>query len=220
MQRKVRVFTYLCGFIGIAIILLAALMAALTYKSPEGYSYSVLNHNISDLGKPYVSQLATFFNWGLRIGGLFLAGFMIGLSFYVQHPRVRIVALPGAVAAVGVIFIGVYPVSEFYYHRTAAEVFFVTGMITFAAFTVVILSTKQSQLAKWLAIPSFIATLAFIAFVLLPLYLYRVLGRAYILGPPGPGRPIFWLPSLLEWFVFLTVAAWVLIVSWYLYRHE
>jgi hypothetical protein len=41
-----------------------------------------------------------------------------------------------------------------------------------------------------------------------------------VLGPPGPNRPIFWLPSLLEWVVFLVVASWVLLISGYLYRQE
>lgn len=72
--------------------------------------------------------------------------------------------------------------------------------------TVMILVTKQQRFARWLALPSLVTTLAFAMFLLVPHYLYENPLQAYVLGPPGPARPIFWLPSLLEWLVFGAVA--------------
>lgn len=212
--------TYLCGFIGIAVILCATVVVALTFRGPQGYPYSVLNRNISDLGKPSVSELAPVFNWGLKIGGLFLMGFMVGLGLCVRHPGMRLIALSGVIAAVAIIFVGVYPVSHFYYHKAAAMTFFIGGSVTFALFTVTILVTDQHRFARWLALPSFATTFAFAIFLGLPQLLYENPLQAYVVGPPGPHRPIFWLPSLLEWLVFATVATWVLIFSVYLYRQE
>ena len=72
MQLTLPRLTYLCGFIGIAVIVCVTIVVALTFRGPQGYPYSVLNRNISDLGKPSVAELAPVFNWGLKIGGLFL----------------------------------------------------------------------------------------------------------------------------------------------------
>lgn len=83
-----------------------------------------------------------------------------------------------------------------------------------------ILVTKQQRFARWLALPSLVTTLAFAMFLLVPHYLYENPLQTYVLGPPGPARPIFWLPSLLEWLVFGAVALWVLLFSLYLYRQE
>lgn len=220
MQLNLPKLTYLCGFIGIAVILFATLAVALTFTGPQGYPYSVLNRNISDLGKPSVSALAPVFNWGLKIGGLFLIGFMAGLGLCVRNAGMRLIALSGVIAAVAIMFVGVYPVSHFYYHKVAAMTFFIGGSVTFALFTVTILITDQHRFARWLAIPSLAVTLAFALFLGLPQLLYENPLQAYVVGPPGSQRPIFWLPSLLEWLVFAAVAAWVLIFSVYLYRQE
>lgn len=220
MQRNLAKLTYQCGFTGIAIILIATLLAALTFQDTEGYPYSLLNRNISDLGKPMVSTLAWVFNGGLMIGGLFLVGFMVGLSLCVGNSGMRFVALTGVIATVAVIFVGIFPVTQFYYHRNAAMTFFIGGSLTFALFTLMILVTDQHRFARWLALPSLAATLAFALFLSLPLYLYENPLQAYVLGPPGPDRPIFWLPLLLEWLVFVTVALWVLLFSAYLYQQE
>lgn len=220
MQRNLAQVTYRCGFIGITIILLATIAAALTFQDPQGYPYSLLNRNISDLGKPAVSTFAWLFNGGLMLGGLFLVGFMVGLSLCAGNAVLRFVALTGVIATVAVIFVGLFPVTQFYYHRNAAMIFFIGGSLTFALFTLMILVTDQRHFARWLALPSFAATLAFALFLSLPLYLYENPLQAYVLGPPGPDRPIFWLPSLLEWLVFVSVALWVLLFSAYLYRQE
>jgi hypothetical membrane protein len=220
MQLDLRRFTYVCGFIGTAIILLAVLVAGLVFRGPKGYPYSLLNRNISDLGKPSVSELAALFNWGLSIGGLFLLLFMISLSLFVRDRGMYLVGLTGVVAAIGVIFVGVYPVTQFYYHKIAALTFFFSGAITFTLFTLTILLSNPERLSRWLVIPGFITILAFVLFLGLPQYLYKNPHRAYVLGPPGPNRPILWLPSLLEWVVFLMVAVWVLLISGYLYRQE
>jgi hypothetical membrane protein len=220
MRLDLRRFTYICGFTGTAVMLMATLTAALAFRGPRGYPYSILNRNISDLGKPTVSELAAVFNWGLSMGGLFLTLFMVGLTLFARSRRMYLVGLAGVVAAIGVIFVGVYPVTQFYYHTIAAFTFFLSGSVTFTFFTLTVLFNHPERLSRWLAIPGLIAMLAFALFLGLPQYLYENPHRAFVLGPPGPNRPIFWLPSLLEWVVFLVVASWVLLISGYLYRQE
>jgi hypothetical membrane protein len=215
-----RKLTYLSGFAGVAIILLTCWVAASGFRGPTGLPYSFLNRDISALGEPDLSALASLFNWGLRIGGACLVIFMLGLSRCVRHWGITLAVVCGIIAAIGVILVGVFPAPERAYHRAAASIVFFSGLATFVLFTATVLSAEQGKLARWLAIPSAIVTLAIGSFLVVPYYLYENPYVAFFVGPPGPDRPIVWLPSLLEWAAFFLVAAWVLIVSGYLYYQE
>lgn len=81
------------GLAGAAIVALCSLIAGLFYSGPDGESYSLLNHFISELGEVGISPLAWLFNLGLIAGGLFLIPFSLGLGL----------SLPGWLPKVGII---------------------------------------------------------------------------------------------------------------------
>ena len=64
--------TYLCGFLGKAILMLGSLITTVPYRGKEGEPYSILNHFISAIGEVGVSRLAPVFNASLIVGGLVL----------------------------------------------------------------------------------------------------------------------------------------------------
>lgn len=220
MHLDARRLTYLCGFIGVGIILITCLIAASTFRSPTGLPYSFLNRDISALGEPGFSERAYVFNWGLQIGGLFLIGFMIALRRYVAHPSFSIALFPGILAAIGVVLVGMFPAPERAYHRGAASIVFFSSLVTFTLLIAAFVWGAQDRLARWLVIPSGIVLLAISSFLIVPHYLYENPYVAFFVGPPGPDRPIVWLPSLLEWVAFSLVAMWVVTVSGYLYWQE
>jgi hypothetical membrane protein len=215
-----RKLTYRAGGAATAVIVLAALAAALAFSGPGGARYSILNHDISVLGEPDLSAWATPFNWGLRIGGTLLAGFMLGLGVYVGRRRFYLVTLAGLVAASGVTLVGIYSANYQHLHRLAAIIVFAGGLATVTGFTLFLLFVRQDKLARWLAIPSAAAMLAFAAFLFLPYTANTPPLLVFFAGPPGEVRPILWLPSLLEWLVLLVVLAWVLTLSLYLYVQD
>jgi hypothetical membrane protein len=216
----VRRLTYLCGFIGVGIIVITCLIAAGSFRSPTGLPYSFLNRDISALGEPDFSELAYVFNWGLQIGGLFLVGFMVGLRRYVDHPSFSIALVPGILAAAGVFLVGLFPAPERAYHRAAASIVFFSSLVTFALLIAAFIWAAQDKLDRRLVIPSGIVLVAISSFLIVPHYLYENPYVAFFVGPPGPDRPIVWLPSLLEWVAFFLVAVWVVVVSGYLYLQE
>lgn len=220
MRLPLRKLTYLSGFAGVAVILGVTMATAVAFTGPKGRGYSILNRNISALGEPAFSEWAVLFNWGLRMGGILLMGFMVGLGRYVRHWSMLPVTVAGIIMAGGVVLVGVYPASQPDGHRQAAMFVFLGGWSTFALFTAALWLAKPPRLALWLAVPSLLAMFTFAVFLLLPPFRFERSYRVLFLGPPGDERPFLWLPSLLEWSVFISVAAWVLTLSVYLVLQE
>jgi hypothetical protein len=212
--------TYLAGIIGVTVVLLTTMAAALAYSGPDGSAYSILNRKISTLGKPEYSAWSTLFNWGLMVGGVLWTGFIIGLCLFVQHKAIAPVALTGIVMAAGIVLVGLCPVTKPQCHKLAAQLVFFGGVMTVLLFTAVLLFSHQDRLSKWLSVPSAIASIAFISFVLILHVRYENPVRVFIKGPPGDERPYLWLPSLLEWLIFFAIIGWILILTLYLYWQE
>ena len=63
MKVDSKKLTYICGFLGPAIMILGSLITAILYHGKKGGSYSILNHYISKLGEVGVSRLAPVFNF-------------------------------------------------------------------------------------------------------------------------------------------------------------
>ena len=70
------------GFLGVAVVSVASVIAGLAYTGSRGEAYSVLSHWISELGEPGVSRLATAFNSGVIAGFTILAslGFVVSVG--------------------------------------------------------------------------------------------------------------------------------------------
>ncbi|MCC6169088.1 MAG: hypothetical protein IT329_17830 [Caldilineaceae bacterium] len=148
----------------------------------------MLNRNILVLGEPTLSERAALFNWGLRVGGALLMGVRVGLGRSVRHWSMLPVTIAGVLLAAGVALASVDPASAPDSHRQAALLVFLGGWFTCALFTAALWLAKPARLARWLAVPSWPATLTFAIFL--------------------------WLPSLLEGSVFVAVTAWVLTFCW------
>jgi hypothetical protein len=158
--------------------------------------------------------------WGLRAGGLLLAGFAVALGLYVGQRAMMVVTLAGVVMAGGVVLVGYCPVTEPQCHQLGAQIVFISGVVTMLAFVVVLFMLDQDKLSKWLAVPSALAVLAFGLFIFMLYTQYENPQQAFIQCPPVQDRPRIWLPSLLEWLFFGTTVVWVVTISTSLWRQE
>jgi hypothetical protein len=197
LKVNLRRLTYLAGLVGVAIIVITTLATAFVFTGPDSTAYSFLNRKVSTLGQPEFSGWAMLFNWGLKVGGLLLIVFILGLSLYVGTWSMMLLTISGVLMAGGVVFVGICPVTQPQCHKLAAATVFYSGVTTTTLFTVIVLLVSQDKLAKWLALPSTIASLAFVTFAVTLYVQYKQPLRVFIKGPSDE-RPYLWLPSLLE----------------------
>ena len=191
-------------------------MAAVAYEGEFGDRYSFLNHNISELGETTVSELAWVFNVGLILAGLAFVVFMVGLGHYARTRAMTVISLIGAVAALGISAVGLFPIGPpeaLANHTLAALTFFLGGFVFTLAFTIYVLASDQHAFPKWLAVASGLASLSFLLFLFLPSLVMDVDRDTMLEGPSGPDRPTFWLPSFLEWMIMFATVAWILITA-------
>ncbi len=202
--------TAIAGLIGVGTIVIVSIVTAIPYTGTEGESYSPLNHFISELGQISVSGLASVFNIGLIIGGIFLALFMLGLGLYIKNIYAYAASSVGIVSGIACSLVGVFPMDNMSMHVKVAMIFFRGGLIAILLFTSIIVFDKQKKISRWMVIPCIITVLAFASFLYLPKILEP--GVGVTLSIPAV-RPAFWLNPSLEWLVFFTVLAWVLSIS-------
>src|SRR5262245_6434660 len=92
----------ICGIVGVAIVLIGAVVTALGYTGSAGESYSPANHLVSELGDTDISERALVFNLGLIVGALFSLPFMPGLAKYRGGGGlVTVAGVLGVVAGIG-----------------------------------------------------------------------------------------------------------------------
>jgi hypothetical membrane protein len=221
LSPTARKAAYLSGFSGAAIIAVASLITAVPYRGQFGERYSFFNHYISELGEIGVSDLAPLFNLGLIAIGLSFAIFVVALALYVRSWAMYVVSGIGLVAAVGVFMVGVFPIGpgqSLARHTVMAATFFLAGLIFMLLFALYILLSRQAPFPKWLAIPSALTALTFLAFLFLPaLISAEFAADLFLAGPTGGDRPAFWLPPLLEWLILFAMTGWIIVISSYLY---
>lgn len=208
----------LTAFVGVGVLVVVTLAAGLAFTGTEGQPYSVLNHNISELGKPAVSELAWLFNAGVQLGGGLLALFGIGLVRYVQQAGLRLAALGGVVHASAIVLVGAFPIPQWRVHQVATALFYFSGLATVILCTVSLLLARRARIPRSLAAVSGIGATIYIVALVMPMILYRRPLHAFVAGPVGPDRPAIWLPSVLEWLVALSTLVWVLVIAVTLYR--
>ncbi|MBU0492771.1 MAG: DUF998 domain-containing protein [Chloroflexi bacterium] len=214
MKIDARKLTYICGLAGPVIIILSSLVTALVYHGKLGEPYSFLNHFISELGEVGVSTLAPVFNICLFASGLILAVFMLGLGLYIRTKLGYLAAAVGIYSGVSCSLVGVFPMNHLSIHTTVAYSFFFSGLVAIALFTLAIVLDKQHKLSKWFVVPGLITMISFASFLLVATQGHS--GRAQTLAVNTLARPTIWLTPLLEWSIFFTVLAWVLLVAVYL----
>lgn len=211
MLRNYQKIVVFSGLMGPGLIVVCALVTALFYHGRLGEPYSPLNHFISELGERGVSTWAPLFNTGLMVGGLLLSLFMIALGRYLGTLPGYLAATVGGVAGLACSAVGLFPMDNLPRHLMASFSFFYSGMIAIGLFTFAVAWQSQRRLPRWLMVPGGLATAAFAVFLALP----HVTGTSHrqLLDPSQITRPDIWAKTILEWSVFVTVLAWVLLVS-------
>ena len=214
--------TCIAGLGGVLIIVLGIIISALAFTGAYGESYSILNHNISELGERGVSNLAWLFNGSLVAGGLFLILFMLGLNLCIHDWPVYLISVAGIVAVTGIMFTGLTPMvgaetSE--KHINAARLFFYGGMLSTFFYSLYVLLGRRGAFPKWTVLLSVLALISFWAFIYVPGMFYPGFTvEDYLVRRQGEGRPDLFLPSLLEWLVMLFAVLWIAAMSLFVCR--
>ena len=214
MRINSRKLTYVCGFLGPAILILGSLMTAIPYRGKEGESYSILNHFISELGEVGVSALAPVFNASLIVGGLILVIYVTGLGLYIHTKKGYIATAFGIFSCISCSLLGLFPTNNPSVHDAIAYSFFYNGLAATALFTLGIIFDRENKVSKWLAVPAIITVLGFASFLVIPET--SGLTRVQTLHAHRLTRPDIWPTTISEWSVFISGIAWFILTSIYL----
>ena len=179
---------------------------------------SFFNHFISELGQVDVSQLAPVFNISLIISGILFAIFMLCLGLYFHKITAYVTSAIGFFSGIFLSLVGIFPMNHLDIHMQVAMLFFRSGLLVIILFTLIIIFDKQHKISKWLVLPGIITILAFSSFLVIPKIVEP--GSTLNLLQPTAVRPTFFLNSILEWLVFLTVLIWIVCISIYLIKHK
>jgi hypothetical membrane protein len=214
MKVDFKKLTYVCGFLGPAIMILGSLITAILYHGKKGESYSIQNHYISKLGEVGVSTLAPVFNTSLIVGSLVLVIFVLGLGLYI-HTKLGYVATAfGIFSCISCSLVGVFPMNNLSIHNAVTFSFFYSGLVAITLFNLVIIFDKQNKVSKWLLIPGIITIASFASFLLMPYITSSI--HVQTLNPHRFAHPDIRLKTTLEWSVFFSVIVWFVLMSIYL----
>lgn len=213
--------TSICGFAGVAIIVLGSLVSGLSYRGRTDEPYSLLNHFVSELGDARYATRAWAFNAGLLLGGVLLTAFMLGVTARIRGWFRYPFGLAALVTGVAGSLVGLLPMGNgLESHATAAMTFFNAGMATTILFSLYVLLWRETSFSRWLALPGAITAFSFFSL----LYLVEPLIPED--QPDMPltealeallwNRPAIWQTAIVEWIVVLAVLGWVVAVSLYL----
>ncbi len=195
------------GLVGATIIAVTSTIAAIAYEGAQGQRYSLLNHWISELGEAAQSELAIVFNLGLIVAGPMLALFMVGLGRVIGGGWGGAIALSGAVAGIGGMLVGVFPMDELRAHGLAALTFFFAAPVAIGLFTAWLIRVRPEDVPRALAWPGILTVAAFAGFLML-----LFTGDTQSLAAPDD-RPAIWPLVILEWLTLIGVLSWFMAVS-------
>lgn len=211
-QEKIHRFAPKAGIAGSCFVSLMFIIAMLAYHN-ERYSYSVLNHFISELGHTSDSPLFFLFSLGLCVGGPLLMILIIGLGLALNNRFGNYATKVGIVSCIACFFVGVFPADILLApHLVAALIFFFGALITAFLFTISIYLDKGQTIPQWYLLPS----------------LFVVICGAIFLGFPDErmveflndrenfDRPFFWGKPFWEWMVFFSLILWILLTALFL----
>lgn len=210
------------GWLGALIVIFSTSYAVLVYRGKNGERFSLFSYFISELGEIGVSQGAPIFNLGLILTGLCLLPATLLLGFLLNSLFGWLGAIAGAVAALGVTAVGLFPVNRLEGHVRAALTFFRAGLAMLIAFGIAIALQPAHRLVlpRGIALLNLLAALIYLAFlILLTIRMRQKQADATLgIGPSGP-RPRFrWLPTL-EWMIFFVTLAWIGTISIFVIPH-
>ena len=214
MKVDIKKLTYICGFLGPAILILGSLITAIPYHGKRGEPYSILNHYISELGEVGVSRLSPVFNNSLIVGGLILVIFVIGLGLHIHTKLGYVASAFGIFSCISCGLVGIFPMNNLSIHNVVTFSFIYSGLVAITLFNLVIIVDKEKKISKWLLIPGIVTVASFASFLIIPYIISSTHGHT--LHPHRLVRSHIRLNPILEWSVFFTVVAWFVLMSIYL----
>jgi Protein of unknown function (DUF998) len=215
MQARTRGLLAAVGIIGVLIITFACVLSALAFSGQQGEAYSPLNHFISELGYVGVSRFASVFNGGLIIGAPCLSIFMIGLAFSLKGWMRYLFGLLSVISGIAGMLVGFNPMNNLQVHSQVALLFFLTGGIVVALFSIYIGFGKQTIYPRWIVLIGIASVISFAAFLSLVLP-----AGATALAALAVERPEIRTITIWEWLILITVLLWLLIVAIYFERNR
>jgi hypothetical membrane protein len=195
------------------------LMTALAYVGTADERYSPVNHWVSELGEVGVSELATVFNIGLILGGACIAVYMLGVALTMRGWMRWLFGGIGVLTGLSGVLVGIFPINNLNVHAFVALIFFNTGLLAVALFSLYALFSTTRAYPRTLALPGVPTVAAFVLF--LGQVGIAMRDPAFSFAAPAPATRLdFWLVAIYEWLVIVFVILWVFIVSLRLRRHQ
>lgn len=203
------------GLAGSAVILVCILVAMSVYRGKNGERFSIWRHFVSELGEVGVSRFAWVFNTGLIIGGFLFFLMMPGVGLSLNSLWGYLATISGMIAAIGCLFVGVYPMNNIKPHIKAAMTYFRAGLATVILFSIAILAQDQNERI----IPLYALFVSGVGIISYASFLFN-LGKSLKQRESNAldtstiqERPRFWLMPLLEWMVVIFTILWFFIIS-------
>ncbi len=203
------------GLAGSAVILVCILVGMSVYRGKNGERFSIWRHFVSELGEVGVSRFAWVFNAGLIIGGFLFFLMMPGVGLSLNSLWGYLATISGMIAAIGCLFVGVYPMNNIKPHIKAAMTYFRAGLATVILFSIAILAQDQNERI----IPLYALFVSGVGIISYASFLFN-LGKSLKQRESNAldtstiqERPRFWLMPLLEWMVVIFTILWFLIIS-------
>ena len=203
------------GLASVGIILVGMLATAAAYRGYAGETYSPLNHFISELGEVAASRLAWLFNLSLVIGGVGLGTFLLLLAGRLTGRYRTAFIVAGLSAGVSGTLVGVFPMDYHLTHRLVSDVFFLTGWLVAAIFSLWLWTGPSARFTRWLLAPGLAVGTVFLTFIAVYSTYHPVDADARLVD-----RPDVWMVPTLEWAALLTLLAWFVCVSVVLLRER
>lgn len=203
------------GITGSVVILVCFLTAMWVYRGKNGERYSIWRHFVSELGEVGISKFAWVFNAGLIIGGFLFFLMMPGVGLSLNSVWGYLAMATGMVAAIGCLFVGVFPMNNIKPHIKAAMTYFRAGLVTVILFSIAILTQDKDNriIPLYALIVAVLAIFSYSSFlILLAKSLKQKVSNALDTSTIQE-RPRFWWMPLLEWMVVIFTILWFLIIS-------
>lgn len=203
------------GLAGSAVILVCILAAMSVYRGKNEERYSIWRHFVSELGEVGVSKFAWVFNAGLIVGGFLFFLMMPGVGLSLNSLWGYLATISGMIAAIGCLFVGVFPMNNIKPHIKAAMTYFRAGLATVLLFSIAILVQDKNERI----IPLYALVVSGVGIISYASFLFN-LGKSLKKQESNAldtstiqERPHFWLMPLLEWMVVIFTILWFLIIS-------
>jgi len=203
----------LAGLVSVLALLIGSLIAGFSYRGKDGERYSPLNHFISELGEEGVSAKAGWFNISLMVSGLSLLVACISLGLILPGLLSRIAGVIGALCALSLTLVGLFPLNLYKQHTASAMAFFRAGLAMLILFTVVIITQAEGavRIPRFYGLAGAPAIAAFACF--LSLTLRRGKEAKALEAPAEKARPRVSGLSIAEWAIFLSMALWFAVLA-------